>query len=124
MTTWPGVPMTSIGNNEYSVEIPKDATNIIFSNQGSSKTDDLNLPGMDMIYDNGSWSEYGGGHIVPTVFNIYYKNNDGLTSRQTHHPTKNLTIQIMENKERFTTQRASVPKGIRTLGSRIKNPLL
>jgi len=35
------------------------------------------------------------------------KNNDGLTSRQTHHPTKNLTIQIMENKERFTTQRVA-----------------
>ena len=80
MTTWPGVPMTSIGNNEYSVEIPKDATNIIFSNQGSSKTDDLNLPGMDMIYDNGSWSEYGGGHIVPAIYNIYYKNTNNWSN--------------------------------------------
>jgi hypothetical protein len=32
---------------------------------------------------------------------FFYKNNDGLTSQQTHHPTKNLTIQIMENKERY-----------------------
>lgn len=52
------------------------------------------------------------------------KNNDGLTSRQTHHPTKNLTIQIMENKERFTTQRASVPRGTRTLDPEIKSFVL
>jgi len=34
-------------------------------------------------------------------FNTFYKNNDGLLSQATHHPTKNLTIQIMENKERY-----------------------
>ena len=32
---------------------------------------------------------------------LFIKNNDGFTSRQTHHPTKNLTIQIMENKKRY-----------------------
>ena len=80
MTTWPGVPMTSIGNNEYSVEIPKDATNIIFSNQGSSKTDDLNLPGMDMIYNNGSWTKYGSDPIKPSIYNIYYKNTSNWSN--------------------------------------------
>ncbi|MBQ4521770.1 MAG: starch-binding protein [Lachnospiraceae bacterium] len=80
MTTWPGVPMTSIGNNEYSVEIPKNATNIIFSNQGSSKTDDLDLPGMDMIYNNGSWSKYGSDPIKPTIHNIYYKNTSNWSN--------------------------------------------
>lgn len=37
------------------------------------------------------------------------KNNDGLTSRQTHHPTKNLTIQIMENKERYHNATSIAP---------------
>ena len=37
--------------------------------------------------------------LLEDVF--FKKCNDGLTSRQTHHPTKNLTIQIMENKERY-----------------------
>ena len=80
MTTWPGVQMTSVGDNTYSVDIPTNATNIIFNNGGSSKTDDLTLAGMDMIYDNGNWSEYGSGTITPAIYNIYYKNTSNWSN--------------------------------------------
>ena len=72
--------MTSVGDNTYSVDIPTNATNIIFNNGGSSKTDDLTLAGMDMIYDNGNWSEYGSGTITPAIYNIYYKNTSNWSN--------------------------------------------
>ena len=80
MTTWPGVKMTSVGNNTYSVKVPKGTSYIIFSNGGDLKTNDLTLPGVNKIYNNGSWSNY----VEETTTqqettsksdsNIYYKN--------------------------------------------------
>ncbi|MEE1317884.1 MAG: starch-binding protein, partial [Ruminococcus sp.] len=57
MTSWPGVAMTSIGDNVYRIEVPSDAQYIIFNN-GSAQTGDLTLQGMNKIYKNGSWSDY------------------------------------------------------------------
>ena len=57
MTTWPGVAMTSMGDNVYRIEVPSEATKIIFNN-GSSQTGDITIQGMNMIYKNGSWSVY------------------------------------------------------------------
>lgn len=59
LTTWPGVGMTSMGNNVYRISVPSEATKIIFNN-GSSQTGDLTLEGYDKIYKNGSWSAYTG----------------------------------------------------------------
>ena len=60
MVGWPGVHMESIGNNVYRVEIPSDATKIIFNNNNLGRqTDDLRLEGMGKIYDNG-WRDYTG----------------------------------------------------------------
>lgn len=59
MTTWPGEAMESIGNNVYRIKCPSEATYIIFNN-GSSKTGDLSLEGMNKIYKDGSWSDYTG----------------------------------------------------------------
>ena len=69
MTTWPGVPMTNVQDNAYSVDIPSDAKYIIFSNKGSSQTEDLTIAGENMIYNNGNWSAYSGGssEIIPEV---------------------------------------------------------
>ena len=58
MTTWPGVQMTSEGDNVYSIDIPSDADYIIFNNGNGTQTDDLTLQGFDKIYENGSWSTY------------------------------------------------------------------
>ena len=61
MTTWPGVDTESLGNNVYRVEVPSDATYIIFNNgSDSQKTLDLTISGMNKIYENGTWSDYNG----------------------------------------------------------------
>lgn len=59
MTTWPGVAMTSVGDNVYRVEVPAGTQYIIFSNNGASKTGDITIPGMNKVYNNGTWSDYG-----------------------------------------------------------------
>ena len=59
MTTWPGQSMESVGNGVYRIELPADATKIVF-NDRNNKTDDLTLEGFNKIYDNGSWSQYNG----------------------------------------------------------------
>lgn len=85
MTTWPGVQMTNAGDNVYSVGIPSDATQIIFSNGGDLKTDDLTLAGMNKIFENGNWSDYKAVVEPPTVpeqpaeptdSNIFYQNSN------------------------------------------------
>lgn len=59
MTTWPGVPMESVGNNVYRVEVPAGATKIIFNGNGA-QTDDIDLAGANKLYDNNQWYDYTG----------------------------------------------------------------
>ncbi|MDO4748542.1 MAG: starch-binding protein [Eubacteriales bacterium] len=93
MISWPGEQMQSLGNNVYAAELPQDAKYVIFNN-GQQQTDNINLQGFGKIYDNGSWSNYGG--VVtpdPTVapsYNtndkyIYYKNNDNWNEVKVHY---------------------------------------
>ncbi len=58
-TKWPGDTMTKVEGTVYSVSIPDDRVNIIFSNNGSSQTANLELPtdGKN-YYDNGTWKIY------------------------------------------------------------------
>ena len=58
LTTWPGVDTENVGNNTYRVEVPSEATYIIFNDGGNNKTGDLTISGYNKIYDNGSWSDY------------------------------------------------------------------
>ena len=55
--SWPGTAMESIGNNTYRFELPNGAEYAIFNN-GSTQTDDLIIPDVNMIYSNGQWSKY------------------------------------------------------------------
>ena len=59
---WPGVKMTSLGNNVYSCTLNASYANIIFNTgNGGSQTTDLTYPGTNgMIYDLSaqSWSQY------------------------------------------------------------------
>ena len=57
---WPGVKMTSVGDNIWQYNIPKDFKNIIFSESGNNQTTDLEFPGSGYIYNNktGKWSIY------------------------------------------------------------------
>ncbi len=73
MTSWPGVAMTLVSGNIYSVQLPADAENIIFSNNSASQTADLVIPGADQIYNNTEWSEYIPD--APTSNTIYFDNS-------------------------------------------------
>lgn len=58
LCTWPGVAMTNVGDNIYSVNLPAGCEYIIFSNGDNFKTLDITLAGANKIYANGGWSDY------------------------------------------------------------------
>lgn len=55
---WPGTAMTKVTDDVYSIQVPVENNMIIFSDKGSSKIGDLDIPGDNYIYDNG-WKPYG-----------------------------------------------------------------
>lgn len=55
---WPGTAMTKVTDDVYSIQVPAENNMIIFSDKGSSKIGDLDIPGDNYIYDNG-WKPYG-----------------------------------------------------------------
>ena len=71
--SWPGVAMTSIGNNVYSYEVPTGATKVIFNN-GSSQTGNLIIPtDAKNLYNGSTWSIYSDTPVEePTVDPDYY----------------------------------------------------
>ena len=92
MISWPGEDMISLGDNVYAAEIPSSAQYVIFNN-GSSQTQNITLQGVNKIYTDGNWSDYGNvttPTIAPTQLPttqptttpvvdstyIYYKNNN------------------------------------------------
>ncbi|MCH5303986.1 MAG: starch-binding protein [Ruminococcus sp.] len=68
---WPGIAMTSLGDNVYSYTVPSDDFNMIIFNGsgGSPQTDDMSYPGGGQIYDNstGQWSVYDTSTIQPVI---------------------------------------------------------
>ena len=84
MTDWPGVETTSVGNNTYRVEVPSEATYVIFNDGGNgSKTENLTISGYNKIYENGSWSDYSGdvpSTTAPAGDYVYYYNSNGWSS--------------------------------------------
>ena len=78
MTSWPGVEMTSLGNDIYGIEIPEDADYIIFTNGEGAQTEDITLEGLNKLYDSGSWSDYGNDEETESVTSncVYYKNTN------------------------------------------------
>lgn len=86
---WPGIPMTKVEGTEtlYSYKLPENYgdAKVIF-NDGSNKTDDLNLPTEKaMIYDNGEFRDFTTDDLEePEVQNdeegitkVYFKNTFG-----------------------------------------------
>ncbi|MDO4512169.1 MAG: chitobiase/beta-hexosaminidase C-terminal domain-containing protein [Bacteroidales bacterium] len=57
--SWPGVAMTAVGDGWFSVDAGNN-TKIIFNNEGSSQTADLNIPTdyQNPAYNDGAWSEW------------------------------------------------------------------
>ena len=91
MTSWPGVAMESIGDQIYRVEVPSDADYIIFNNDSGSQTADLTIPGMNKIYNNGVWSNYGGSDVedettAPSSDTfVYYKNTNNWSTVKAYY---------------------------------------
>ena len=73
---WPGVKMTHIGTNRYSITIPFNMTKIIFSNNGAPQTADLKLRGMKDLYDLSAnvWLSTDTSEETPIDRPIYYEN--------------------------------------------------
>ena len=70
---WPGKAMESVGNENYRVEVPNGATNVIFSNNGSNQTADLTV-NVGKIYSNGNWTKYSvEPTTAPTTVYVYAK---------------------------------------------------
>ena len=64
---WPGVAMTKFKDNVWMATIPKENDMCIFSNNGGSQTDNLNIPGDDYIFAGGYWSTYKDAPTDPPV---------------------------------------------------------
>ncbi len=52
---WPGAAMQPIGNGWFEAEVPGDCTNIIFNNNGSGQTNDLNTCSATPYFSNGQF---------------------------------------------------------------------
>ena len=63
--TWPGKAMTHVTGNIYKLTFTKKYANIIFSNDGANKTEDLTLEN-GKIYNNkdGKWSVYNPNQTI------------------------------------------------------------
>ena len=69
LTEWPGNPMENIGNDVWRIAVPDGYNKIIFNDgkpDNAAQTDDLDIPGSGMIYENDTWSAYTGGDTPVT----------------------------------------------------------
>ncbi len=80
-TAWPGENMTAIGNDWYSFTLNGvNCTNLIFSNNGSNQTDDLQRCGTGW-YLNGTWydsnpdNNSGGDQTEDEDLTVYFKSD-------------------------------------------------
>lgn len=72
--TWPGQSMTHVRANIYKVTVSSSCDKIIFSNNGSSQTDNLTIPGDGKIYrpSTGTWNNYN--PITDKTITLYFTN--------------------------------------------------
>lgn len=63
---WPGSSMQKYKDNVYKFTFSNKYNCCIFSDNGGNKTDDLDIPGNNYIYSNGSWSKYADAEVVTT----------------------------------------------------------
>ncbi len=99
-TSWPGKPMTTYTNNWYSYTFENTTcANIIFSNNGSSKTSDLNRCSTGWYY-NGKWYDTNPDNTQSrSSLNVKEKKASTITSIYPNAITKNsiITIQLPAN---------------------------
>ncbi len=84
---WPGVTMTLVEENIWSVEVPKTMGKIIFSQNGSPQTGDDAIPGDDYIYDNSTntWSTY-------SPYEVFFENTEGWNEVYAYDGTNTIAM--------------------------------
>ena len=92
---WPGVAMKHLSGDIWYADIAKDTQNVVFSNAGSTQTNDLLLDSDKNYYDNGSWSVYSG--TTPSAVD-YYKfdstdANDNVWFTNVTSPSSGMTME-------------------------------
>ena len=61
MMDWPGLPMTLVSGNTFSIEVPEGATWVIFTGgDWRTQTANLQIEGYNKIYEDKSWKDYTG----------------------------------------------------------------
>lgn len=78
--TWAGTTMTHVRANIYKVDVPATCDRIIFSNNGSSQTADLTIPGNGKIYrpSTSSWGNYN--PTTDTTVTLYFTNTNNWSN--------------------------------------------
>lgn len=78
--TWPGTSMTYVRANIYKIDVPSTCDRIIFSNDGSSQTSDLIIPGDGKIYrpSTGTWDNYN--PLTDNTITLYFTNNNNWSN--------------------------------------------
>ena len=98
---WPGISMTHVVDDVYSVEIPAEYDTVIFNN-GRSQTSDMAIPtdGRNM-FDNATniWSTYGstGGITGGTEGNVIANYNPTIKITGMSHIGNNVTYDAVTN---------------------------
>lgn len=75
---WPGTPMTNVSGDIYKVTIPYSCNKIIFSNNGRTQTQDLNVQGNNHLYipTSSTWITYNPDDYVT----VYFQNESNWTT--------------------------------------------
>lgn len=89
--TWPGKTMTHVRANIYKIDVPSRCDKIIFSNDGSSQTDDLTITGNSKIYrySKGTWDSYN--PFTDTTVTLYFTNVNNWTGLKAYLWNNNLS---------------------------------
>lgn len=77
---WPGKTMTHVRANIYKIDVPSRCDKIIFSNNGSSQTADLTIPGDSKMYrySKGSWDSYN--PLTDKTVTLYFTNTNNWSN--------------------------------------------
>lgn len=79
-TDWPGKEMTHVKANIYRIDIPSRCDRIVFSNDGSSQTTDLIIPGNGKMYrpSTGTWNNYN--PLTDSTVTLYFTNTNNWSN--------------------------------------------
>ncbi len=107
--SWPGDSMTKVSGNIYRATIPSNCNKVIFSNNGSSQTGNLTVPGNNQLYvpTADTWITYNPDDVIT----LYYQNDYNWTSPKAYYWENNgYFFPVTWSGETMTHVRANVYK--------------